>query len=433
VDVAVVGVGAAGLATAIFLARSCPGAQIHAFDGAAKIGAKILVSGGGRCNVSNARVTPADYYGGNRNVLRRVLAAFTAEQTREFFREIGVPLHEEEHGKLFPDSNKARTVVNALLGEADRCGVCVHAAHRVTSIARDVAAGLRPGRGLAPTTPCFTLTLHNSAHAGDLRRVCTTRFVVLATGGRSLPKTGSDGFGYELARRLGHRLIDTTPALDPLVLSGGFHRALSGVSHEVELTIHVEGEKPVRTAGALLWTHFGVSGPAALNASRFWNRARLEGGSARITANLLPGRDFASAERELLGFADRQPRAHVATALHRWLPARVAEAVLAETDVPAGQVIGQLARERRRELLHALLAWPLQVERTRGYNYAEVTAGGVPLDEIDPSTMESRRCPGLFLVGEMLDVDGRIGGFNFQWAWSSAAVAAADLVRRFTS
>jgi len=418
-DIAIVGAGAAGLAAGIFLGRARPGAVITVLDGAAKIGAKILVSGGGRCNVTNVRVTPADFYGGNPNVLRRILAAFSEQATRAFFREIGVPLHEEEYGKLFPDSNDARTVVGALLGEADRRGVRVLPAHRVTAIER--------------SDDGFRLSVHTGGRTAGLapaEQVWSARFVVLATGGLSLPKTGSDGFGYELARRFGHSISPTTPGLDPLLLDGDFHAQLSGVSHDVELVISAAGEKPVRIRGPLLWTHFGVSGPAALNASRFWNQARLAGREVSICVNLLYDRDFETTERAWLDFAGDQPRAHVRTALHRWLPDRVAEAVLARLGAPADGEVGQVPRESRRRLLNALLAWPLPVIGTRGYKYAEVTAGGVPLSEVDPATLESRRCPGLYLVGEVLDVDGRIGGFNFQWAWSSGFVAAAALARR---
>ena len=417
-DVAIVGAGAAGLATALFLTRDCPGASVVALDGAPRIGAKILVSGGGRCNVTNVRVRAEDFYGGNPHVLRRVLAAFSAQQTRAFFEQIGVPLHEEEYGKLFPDSNSARAVLAALLREAARHGACVLARHRVTAA--------------EPAADRFHLAVRVGPANEAQSQTWTARYVVLATGGLSLPRTGSDGLGYQLARRLGHSLVPTTPALDPLVLDGDLHRPLAGIAHDVELLVQVAGCKPRRIRGPLLWTHFGVSGPAAMNASRFWNRARVEGRSASIAANLLAGLDFQAAERAWLDFASTQPRTHQSTALRRWLPARVADAVLIRAGADPAQSVAQIPRAQRRRLLHRLLAWPLPVVATRGYRYAEVTAGGVPLDEIDPSTLESRCCPGLYLAGEILDVDGPIGGFNFQWAWSSAWVAAAALARRLS-
>ena len=220
-----------------------------------------------------------------------------------------------------------------------------------------------------------------------------------------------------------------TPALVPLLLTGHFHEPLAGVSHEVELTIRAGDDKPVRLRGALLWTHFGVSGPVVLNASRFWHRADLERRPVTMSANFLPGNDFAAAELRVLELAEAQPRTLLHNALATLLPARVAAAILQKLGLAERIALAQLARDQRRRLVRALLEWPLPVSGSRGYSYAEVTAGGVPLTEVDPGTLESRKCPGLFLVGEILDVDGRIGGFNFQWAWSSGRVAAACIGR----
>ena len=413
-DVAIVGAGAAGLATAIFAARRHPDWSLVALDGARQIGAKILVSGGGRCNVTNRRVTPGDFFGGNPNVLRRVFAAFPVEHTVAFFAELGVPLHEEEDGKLFPDTNRARSVVAALLDEAARRGVAIQTAQRVNAIERGADG--------------FDVTVERRADASRAQHVLHARNVVLATGGLSLPKTGSDGAGYDLARKLGHTLVPTTPGLAPFVLDGDFHVGLSGVAQEVELTIRTAPLKPTRLRGPMLWTHFGVSGPVALNASRFWHRANLEQRAVTLTVNFLPGDDLAAAERRLLNLATDQPRTALRNALAGLLPARLADSLLAQLGIGGQIAMAQLARDHRRRLVHALLEWPLPVRDSRGYAFAEVTAGGVPLAEVDPATMGSRICPGLHLVGEILDVDGRIGGFNFQWAWSSAWVAAAGLV-----
>ena len=405
IDVAIVGGGAAGLAAAIFAARQKPGRQIVILDGAKKLGAKILISGGGRCNVTNDVVSADDFWGGSRHVIRRVLAAFPVEQTAGFFREIGVPLHVEPGGKLFPDSNKARTVLDALLAEAVRLGIQILVEHRVTQLAR------REDRFELATV------------AGTL----PARSVVLASGGRSVPKTGSDGTGYRLAQSLGHSLVPQTPALVPLVLDGDFHVPLSGVSQEVEITVRAEGSRPTRLRGSMLWTHFGVSGPVVLNASRHWHAARLENRPVVVSASLLPDDNFETAEGRLIELASHQPRVALHNALAGLIPARVAAAVLQRLEIESRVPVGRLTREARRKLIHALLDWPLPVRDSRGYQYAEVTAGGVPLDEINPATMESRKCPGLYLVGEILDVDGRIGGFNFQWSWSSAWVAACAM------
>jgi predicted Rossmann fold flavoprotein len=406
-DVVVVGAGAAGLAAAIFAARRLPGRRVVALDGAARLGAKILVAGGGRCNVTNRTVTPEDYCGGSRPLIRRVLAAFPVDATVAFFAELGVALHEEEHGKLFPDTNKAATVLHALLHAAEQAGVGLVTGCRVTGLAwRDDGCVVQTADG-----------------AIDARRV------VLATGGLSLPKTGSDGAGYPWAREVGHTIVPTTPALVPLVLDGDFHAGVQGVAHRAEVAVLVEGQRPVRRSGDLLWTHFGVSGPVVLDVSRHWLRARLERRTARVVANLVPGADFAGLERRLIEHAQAQPRQALHNALATWLPARLADAVVARLGLGAGTPLAHLARDARRALVHSLVEWPLPVRDSRGYKFAEVTAGGVALDEVDAATMESRRRPGLHLVGEVLDVDGRIGGFNFQWAWSSGYVAGLGLAR----
>ncbi len=402
-DVIVVGGGAAGLATAIFAARRRRERRILVLDGARKLGAKILVSGGGRCNVTNAVVTEADFNGGSSRFVRRVLRAFRVEQTIAFFEELGVTLHEEEYGKLFPNSNRARTVLDALLLEAARLGVTILPGHRVVSLEKR-------DDGFLVRTP------ERSLAAGR---------VVLATGGLSLPKTGSDGLGLAIAAGRGHSIVPTTPALVPLVLRGDFHRPLSGVSHLVELTVRVEGREPVRITGPLLWTHFGVSGPSVLDASRFWCRARLEGRSVTVSACLVSGEDFARLEKDILAYAVERPRLQLQNALVAKLPASVGRAVLEDLGLSGEISVGRLGRDDRRRLVHSLVDWPLPVGGSRGYSFAEVTAGGIPLDEIDPATMASQKCPGLHLVGEMLDVDGRIGGFNFQWAWSTGFVAGA--------
>jgi predicted Rossmann fold flavoprotein len=408
-DVAVVGAGAAGLATAIFTRRASADRTVLLLEGARRPGAKILVSGGSRCNVSNAIVTDADFWGGRRSIIRRILRAFPVHDTVEFFQAIGVGLHEETDGKLFPDGQQARDVLRALLDEAQRRGAGLAADTRVLGIERD-------GEGFRLTTT-----------RGDVR----ARRVVLATGGQSLPKSGSDGAGYEMARRLGHTIVPTTPALVPLLLAGGsgsMHAELSGVAHQVELTLRVDDAVAVRLTGSLLWTHFGISGPVALNMSRHWLRARLEGRVVSLTANVCPGLTFEQIDDWWTQGADGRPHtAQVLTALSTRLPASVAAAVLARAGVDAATTLAHFKRDDRRRLSHALAAWPLDVTGARGYTYAEATAGGVALDEIHPATMESRVCPALFLVGEILDVDGRIGGFNFQWAWSGAHVAGAAL------
>jgi predicted Rossmann fold flavoprotein len=245
-----------------------------------------------------------------------------------------------------------------------------------------------------------------------------------------LPKSGSDGAGYGVAWRLGHTVVPTTPALVPLLLASDadpMHRELSGVAQPVELMLRVDGARPVRLTGSLLWTHFGISGPVTLDMSRHWLRAQLEGRPAWLTVSLCPGLPFEELDAWWIAQAAGRPQTSLLGALSALVPASVAAAILRRLPLDAGTPLAHVRRDDRRRLSHALVAWPLDVIGSRGYNYAEATAGGIALNEIDPATMQSRICPGLFLVGEILDVDGRIGGLNFQWAWSSARVAGTAL------
>ncbi|HEV3142002.1 MAG TPA: NAD(P)/FAD-dependent oxidoreductase [Vicinamibacterales bacterium] len=406
-DVAIVGAGAAGLATAIFARRSNSRLSVAVLDGAKTIGAKILVSGGSRCNVTNRSVTERDFWGGRRSIVRGILRAFPVADTVDFFREIGVTLHEEANGKLFPDSNRSRDVLSALVNETARTGAALQSGCRVLAV--------------APTAGGFAVaTSRGDVHA---------RSVVLATGGQSLPKTGSDGAGYDIARGFGHTIVPTTPALTPLLLADddAMHRALSGVSQDVELSIWIDGPVATRLTGAMLWTHFGVSGPVVLNASRHWLRAQIENRQVRVTVSFRPGIPLERVDAEWTRRGRTDPRTTIVSLLSRDVPASTARALLEHLGIAPDVAAAHFSRDDRRTLAHALVAHSLPVVGARGYTYAEATAGGVALTEIDPSTMESRMRPGLFLVGEMLDVDGRIGGFNFQWAWSTGFVAGRAL------
>jgi predicted Rossmann fold flavoprotein len=424
-DLVVVGAGAAGLATAIFAARSAPHLRVRCLDGARRVGAKILVSGGSRCNVTNRDVTERDFWGGSSRVVRNVLRAFPAERTAAFFEELGVRLHEEDDGKLFPDTNRSRTVLDALLDEAARLGIVIDTDRRVTAIRKDE-------QGFAVTW------MRRADPSGSADSELRSRSVVVATGGRSLPKTGSDGAGYDLVRRLGHGYVETTPALVPLMLDGDSHARLAGVSHRAMLGLRVNGRIATRLEGSLLWTHFGMSGPVVLNMSRHWHRTVLDVGRARafgrvmqadVLVNLVPGESFESLETWWLEQERERPRAQVATMLAMRVPSAVADVWLNVAGVGSDVTMAHVSRDDRRRLIHALVETPVEVVDSRGYGYAEVTAGGIPLDEIDPATMQSRVCPGLFVVGEILDVDGRLGGFNFQWAWSSGWVAGQAIAR----
>lgn len=403
--IAVIGGGAAGLAAAIAAEekrKSADTGRILLLDGARTLGAKILISGGGRCNVTHEAVTPTDFFG-NRRIIKNILAAFSVDQAITWFASMGVDLRREVTGKLFPVTNNARSVLNALLARCRQSGLTIWSDHRVDAIERLTGAGF----------------LVHHTH-GTL----WTKKLILATGGRSVPKSGSDGFGYELARRLGHHVTMTVPALVPLILADEmFHRKLAGSSQEVELTTAVAGKTVDRRTGSLLWTHFGISGPVVMDASRFWCLANQTGQSVELYGNFLPDRTADQVERWLLTEAQAHPRRSLTRTLARILPERFAETLCTFTDCDPQKPLAQLPRAHRHHLVQVATRFLIPVERARGWNYAEVTAGGVPLEEIDFRTMESKIVPGLYLAGEILDCDGRIGGFNFHWAWATGFLA----------
>jgi predicted Rossmann fold flavoprotein len=401
VDVLVVGAGAAGLFAATWAARAAGQAgrrlTVLAVDGARKLGAKILVAGGGRCNVTHVRVEEADYAGSTPPAIRKVLRRFPVADTVAFFAAAGVGLKEEETGKLFPVTDSARTVLEALIREAGRAGATLLHPARVTALSRDES-------GFTATTT-----------AGNVR----AGRVILCTGGKSLPKSGSDGGGLELARGLGHSLTSPiVPALVPLVLPDGhWITTLSGLTLPAEITLRAPGGKRLfTTTGSTLCTHVGLSGPAILDISRHWLVARHDDAQVTLAINWLPGESVESLDALLLARGARGALG----ALRERLPDRLARTLC---DLAGAPQAGDLPREARHRLAGLVAAAPLPVSGDRGYAVAEATAGGVPLAEIRLETMESRVCPGLFLAGEVLDVDGRIGGFNFQWAWASGFVA----------
>ncbi len=409
-DIAIVGAGAAGLMAAIAAGRAAPGARIVMLDGARRIGAKILISGGGRCNVTHEAVRAEDFNGSSRAAIAKVLRTFTVEQTLGFFQELGVALEREPTGKLFPVTDRAQTVLDALLGAAAGAGASLEP--------RRVAAISSGPEGFAIETD---------------RGSVSSRRVIVAAGGRSVPKTGSDGAGYEMVRALGHTVTALYPALVPLLLpKGHWLTALSGLAVEAELAVTEAGGRRLhRTSGSVLFTHFGLSGPAILDVSRHWIAARNEDARAGLVMNVAPGAERPRLEEAMVAAAREHPRMEIATQLSRRYPDRFARALIAEgAGVDPSTQLGRLDRDRRKRIAAALIELPLPVERDRGWNYAEVTAGGVPLGELNLATMESRVAPGLFLCGEILDVDGRIGGFNFQWAWASGRLAGLSAARR---
>lgn len=416
----VVGAGAAGLMAAITAGRA--GKRVIALDGAKKLGAKILVAGGGRCNVTHHAVDERQYSGSSPHAIRNVLGRFGVDRTRAFFAALGVELKQEDTGKLFPVSDDAQTVLDALLLAAADAGVELRHPWRV--------------RAITPVEGGFEVS-----REGESATLRAPR-VVLATGGKALPRSGSDGAGYDIARALGHTTTPRIlPALVPLTLPGAHPlRDLAGISFPATLTLRDASGRPLAEfTNAVLLTHFGLSGPGPMDISRHFLAARLDDPAVTLTMNLAPGLSPEQVDAALLAARGLSVLKWLTHAMPRTiavpghdtpgLPERLARLIAVHADVDPAALLTSLSREHRRALVEAVARHPLPITGDRGFTYAEVTAGGVPLSQVRLETMESRARPGLHLCGEILDVDGRIGGFNFQWAWASGYTAGAGAAR----
>ncbi len=399
-DVVVIGAGAAGLLAALSAARA--GANVVLAERTRDGGRKILISGGGRCNILPSVAAPERYVtDSSPNTLRKILRSWPLAEQRAFFeRELGMPLElEPETGKLFPSSHRARDVRDGLVARVREAGARIWFEAKVTDVRRAEGDGWLVDFEGAP-----------AATAGT---------VIVATGGLSVPKTGSDGAGLALAERLGHRIHSTYPALTPLVADPNPHAELAGVSRTV--TITAPGTRPAfSTTDGFLFTHEGWSGPSVLDASHLAIRGRPDGGRQELLVRWSPT-DAEGWDAALLD-ADRS-RATVRTVLQSELPRRLTDMLLRSAELDPGTPLAQLRKASRRALVAALTGFRLPWTGSAGYRKAEVTGGGVALGEVDPRTLESRRCPGLHFCGEVLDAFGPIGGHNFLWAWATGRAA----------
>ena len=389
---------------AIFAASA--GAETLLLESTRDGGRKILISGGGRCNILPARVDERRFVtDSSPNTLRKILRSWPlAEQIAFFERELGMPLVEEaETAKLFPASNRARDVRDGLLALAARESARFLPETTVT--------------GIAPKTDGWEV----EREAGAPLAVDA---VIVATGGLSVPNTGSDGRGMAILEALGHTIHPTYAALTPVLAEPSPFGGLAGVSLPVTITAR-DGARSAVSSGGFLFTHRGYSGPSVLDVSHVAVRSRVEADAgARLTVRWT-ALDEAGWEAALRPAGTRT----VAGVLRRELPERLADALTSAAGVPHSRPLAQLRREERLRLIDLLVRGELPWTGDEGYRKAEVTGGGVSLAEIDPRTMESRRHPGLFICGEVLDAFGPIGGYNFLWAWATGRAAGEAAAR----
>jgi len=386
-DVIIIGGGAAGLMCAI--AAGQRGRQVVVLEGSNKVGKKILMSGGGRCNFTNIHTEPSRFISANPHFCKSALSRYTQWDFISLVEKHGIAYHEKALGQLFCDDS-SRQIVSMLAKECDEAGVRI-------------------------LTDCTNITVINDA--GFTIKCNTGTFtgesLVVASGGLSIPKMGASDFGYRLARQFSLRVLDTSAGLVPFTLTGALHEMsnrLSGVSCNATVTV-----EDTRFTEDILFTHRGLSGPAMLQASSFWSPGD------EITIDMLPGVDLAGT---LLEAKTSRPKTLLRVVLADLLPKALVVELQALfwpslDDVPLAEV----ADDRLREIATRLQSWSIKPAATEGYRTAEVTLGGVDTDEISSKTMESKQHPGLFFIGEVVDVTGHLGGFNFQWAWSSGQAA----------
>jgi predicted Rossmann fold flavoprotein len=392
-DAMVIGGGAAGLMCALAAGRR--GKRVLVVEHANRVGKKILMSGGGRCNFTNTGTTPNNFLSENPHFCKSALARYAPWDFIAMVERHGIAYHEKELGQLFCNES-SRQIVKMLLDECVTAGVLIETSCSVE----------RVEHGSGASTDMF--------HLHTTRGTFSAPVLVVASGGLSIPSMGASGFGYDLARQFGHTVLQTRAGLVPLTLSGKHQERLadlSGVALPVE----------ARCNGAsfnnfMLITHRGISGPAILQISSFWQ----PGEDLRL--DLLPGVDALATLQQLQA---ERPAAELKTVLGELLPKRFAQR-LCEVWLTS-KPMKQYNAPQLRDLAVQLASWPLIASGTEGYRTAEVTLGGVDTDELSSSTMQSRRVPGLYFIGEVVDVTGWLGGYNFQWAWASGYAAGTSL------
>jgi hypothetical protein len=386
-DVVILGAGGAGLMCAIAAGKR--GRRVAVLDHAAKAGGKIIISGGGRCNFTNRSVTAENFVSKNAHFCKSALSRFGPDDFIAMVAAHGIAYHERKHGQLFCDAS-AQQIIDMLLTECRQAGVQFFLQHEIVSVGK--------------AEPGFTVETNRGPFSAES--------VVVATGGLSFPKFGATGVGYGLAEKFGLKIVPTVPALDGFVFSAEDRRRLDGLSGlALDAAMTVNG---TAFRENLLLTHAGFSGPVALQASLYWN----PGDTVRI--NFLPG---LSREELLAWFSGRKGgKAELKNQMAELMPKRLAERFCDES-LPNLTDLGNLPKKALEEFCERLQNWPFVPAGTVGYAKAEVTRGGVDTDELSSKTMECKKIPGLYFVGEVVDVTGWLGGFNYQWAWASGRAA----------
>ncbi len=402
--VAVVGGGAAGMMAAVQAAYA--GARVTVYERNDRVGKKILSTGNGKCNFSNEDMRAACYYGSGAGYVDGFYKQFGVAETKTFFRELGMRI-KDRNGYLYPASEQAATVLDVLRYEMERLGIEICAGCRVTGID-------------GPGNPGCRLTLETETAAYKKR---TYDAVILACGGRAAPKTGSDGTGLAMAKRLGHRIVPTVPALTALRCRETFWKQVAGVRCEARLMLYIDGNAVSSVQGELQLTDYGISGIPVFQFSRIAAYALQEGRPVTVKIDLMPDHGAADIQEAFwVRRWERQKRQSMEQFVTGTVNKKVGLLLLKLAGIRETETVCEIEGARRRKLEQLFHVFEVTVKGTNSFEQAQVCAGGVDFAEVT-DRLESVRRPGLFFAGEMLDIDGICGGYNLQWAWSSGAVA----------
>ncbi|BDY12126.1 BaiN/RdsA family NAD(P)/FAD-dependent oxidoreductase [Hydrogenimonas cancrithermarum] len=403
--VAIVGGGAAGLMAAVTAAEA--GTSVDLYEQNRDVGKKILASGNGRCNISNTSLSSKDYFGKHPSFVDFALKQFDFGAFERFCESIGLPLDIKPDGRVYPLSNEARSVQLALRRYAAHLGVNMLTQRTVTSVER--------------ISGKFLIFSDIGKEEYDRVLVCT--------GSPAAPQLGGSMSGWQIAESFGHTIVPAYPSLVGLHLSGKWHERMSGVKRDAEVTLYVDGKREVAVGGDLLFTRYGISGFAVLDISSFASPALLQGHRVSVGLNLLPAFDRQRLISYLQRLAKRVPFLTLEALLESVLPHKTAAALLASLKLEGRMPAADAGAKCIRSIATRILDWRFDVTETHGYRHAEVAGGGVDTAEVDPKTMASKRVPGLYFAGEVLDIVGKRGGYNLHFAWASGYLAGRGVMR----